>query len=674
MAEKTKKGIFNSPLLSSKVKGAKPKFFPEAVLGYFGGPTLALVANSFLASYFNKYLTDLYGITSWAALFNTLLPVVSVIFVVLGNILVGRLMDKNKMKAGKARPLLLLSLPVSLLALATLFFITPFADEASNGTIQIVSLILIAVGYNLWFAIAYPLYFTPHSALVNLSTRNSKDRSLLATLSNATHLGAMGLCTMVLPFFLGLLFKYQMDITKLPDGYRAVLDLDTGVVQYYVDANGGVIYDVPASLVAWKIFAIGLLVVTLVGVLTEYYFTRERVTEEAFAMQSVNVEQGEQKKKKTITIGEQWKICRRDKFWIFMIIFFFLFQLGGMLKNVSQLYYCTAWFPDNLGNYTTVSGGIYSGLIGLIGAAPTALGMVIALPLSNKIGKAKAILYGALVSTLGGALGFLVPFVPVDARFIITVISFIIKALGSTPAMYLSIALLGDIMDHQEALHGKRTDGLSMTIYGAIMAGMTGVATGILNLALSLSGYTPDHPDVAQNAMLWIFIGAETLCYLGIAIMFIFMNVEKYSKLDHEAIVEDQKALCARNGQEYISPEDRMKAEEEEADRKSEEAFLAELKVKCEKKNLDYEAELAKHNEELEANRVKAEEKAKAAEEKRLAKEKLLADKYAALTDEQKAALEAKKAAREEKDKLLAEEYALLREATKESREAALAE
>ena len=49
-------------------------------------------------------------------------------------------------------------------------------------------------------------------------------------------------------------------------------------------------------------------------------------------------------------------------------------------------------------------------------------------------------------------------------NFVIVTVSFIIKALGSTPAMYLQLALLADVYDHQEALHGFRTDGFSMTI------------------------------------------------------------------------------------------------------------------------------------------------------------------------------------------------------------------
>ena len=641
---KNKKSIFDSPLLSSKIKSAKPKLFPEGVLGYFGGPTLALIANAFLASYLNKYLTDIFGITSWAALFNTLLPVLSVIFVVLGNVVVGKLMDKSKFKAGKARPLILFSLPASLIALIVLFVFTPLAGATSDSGTQVTACILLAVGYNLWFAIAYPLYFTPHSALVNLSTRSGKDRSLLATLSNACNLASIGLCTMIIPFFLGFLFKYDGDV---------------------IDAS--------ASYNAFKIFAIILVAITAVGVIIEYFFTRERVTEEAFAL---SVGEGREENKKSITTKEQWKICRKDKFWIIIVIFFFLYQFGGMIKNVSQLYYCTSWFKGDDGLYNTINGGAFSGTLAIVGAIPTALGMVIAWPLSNKIGKGKAILYGAIVSAIGGAIGFLVPVVPASAQFAITIVSFAVKALGSTPAMYLSIALLGDILDHQEALYGKRTDGLSMTVYGAIMAGMTGLATGALNLVLQVSGYDPNHPELVQTAMLWVFIGAETICYVAIALLFIFMRVEKFSKFDQLAISADQKKLCENRGIPYVPADERLAREEAEAEKEAEEARVKELKANCEKKGLSFEEEEAKYQA-AQAEKAKAKaEKEAAKKAKQAAKEKEQADKLAAMSEQEKAALkqkeEAKAAKKAEKEKLVGEEFEELRKQTAADREQAL--
>ncbi|MBQ7184468.1 MAG: MFS transporter [Clostridia bacterium] len=554
----TKKSIFDK--LPSLIKSNNVTLIPEGAIGYLIGPTLALVANSVLSNYFNKYMTDVLNINSWASEFFKWLPVISVIFVVLGNIIVGRLMDRSKSRAGKARPLLLISVPISFIALLILFVISPLATDTINPQGQGLALVCIAIGYNLWFAFAYPMYYTPHAALVSLSTRNSKDRTLLATLSNATMLAAMGLSTMILPFFLSLLFVPQT--TNLPEG--AVL-LESG--EYAL--NGVVLYDAVASYNNWKIFVIALTAITVVGALVEFMFTRERVTEESLDRADTA------EPAKALPIGKQAKICFADKFWIIMMVFFFCYQLGGMTKNVSQLYFCQAMFPNADGVYTIANGGTISGLLAIIGAIPTAIGMVAAPILANKIGKGKAIFCGAILAAVGGLLGLFFP-----TNLVIVYVSFILKALGSTPAMYLSMALLADVLDHQEAVNGARTDGLTMTIYGAIMAGMTGVATGILNIVLSNVGYAADNisSPAIRAAMPWVFIGVETFCYAAIFLLFIFMAVEKFGKYDHEAIVADQKAAAKAEGREYVSPEEKVRREE------GEEAYQAELKKQADLK------------------------------------------------------------------------------------------
>ena len=547
--------------LPSLIKKSNVTLIPEGAIGYLIGPTLALLANSVLANYFNKYMTDVLNINSWASEFFKWLPVISVIFVVVGNIIVGRLMDHSKSRAGKARPLLLISVPISFLALLILFVISPLATDTINPQGQGLALVCIAIGYNLWFAIAYPMYYTPHAALVNLSTRNSKDRTLLATLSNATALAAMGLSTMILPFFLNLLFVYKT--TDLPAGAVAVNGGE------YFTLDGVALYDAVASYNHWKIFVIALTAITVIGALVEFMFTRERVTEESMN-QGVDAAPA-----KALPIGQQAKICFADKFWIIMMVFFFCYQLGGMAKNVSQLYFCTAMFKDASGNYTIANGGSISGLLAIIGAIPTAIGMVAAPILAGKIGKGKAIFCGAVLATVGGALGLVAP-----SNLVIVYVPFILKALGSTPAMYLSMALLADVLDHQEAVNGARTDGLTMTIYGAIMAGMTGVATGILNIVLANVDYSATNisSDAIRGAMPWVFIGVETFCYLIIFLFFIFMGVEKFGKFDHEAIVADQKAAAAAEGRAYISALDKVRLDE------GEEAYQAELKKQADAK------------------------------------------------------------------------------------------
>ena len=504
--------IFDGSIFRARVDKEKVKIFPEGGLGYLIGPILALVSNSFISAYLQKYYTDVLGLSKWAPLFLILLQVLSVVLIVAGNILVGKLMNKLNTKAGKARPLLLISVPLIILAFFVMFFFTPFPKEAGGEGNGIVTLIMVALGYNLYFAVGYPFYYTSHAALVGLSTRDSKARGLLATLSNGAVLGAMGACTMILPFFIGEIFN---EPSKAYDTLKWV--------------------------------ALVLVAVTLIGTILEFIFTRERITEEQQEIQNSQTEEV-----KTVKTAEQWKICSKDKFWWIMILFFLLYQLGGMLKNCSQLYYCNSIWGGKDGDVisTTVKavndlGGAKSGLLAIIGAVPTALGMVVVWPLSNKLGKGRLILFGAILAVAGGVLGLFA-----GDNFILAVVAFVLKALGGAPAMYISLALLADVSDHQEAKYGIRCDGLSMAIYGAIMVGMTGIANAIISGVLSATGYDPTlaNPleavasmtsDKVQTAMTWIFFGGEAICFAVIALMFIFMNVEKHSK-------EDQEILKAR--------------------------------------------------------------------------------------------------------------------------------
>ena len=641
----TKKSFFDNPILRTKIKSANAKIFPEGLVGFFLGPTLALISNSVLSSYLNTYFTNVLNLNNWASTFFTILPVISVIFVVAGNILIGRLMDHVKTRAGKARPILLLAMPLCIIALLVLFVFMPFVDGSEETqNMQMLALILIAIGYNLWFAIAYPFYFTPHSALVNLSTRNSTHRSLLATISNATTLAAMGLCSMILPFFLGLLFRYA-DATYITETLGLVIGEDaieaaSGGYFTYAD-TGAIIYDQPASYNAWKVFVIALIIVNTVGIILEYMFTRERITEETMA----KGEAAEAEKKKSIPVSQQLKACFKDKYWWIMIGLFFFYQLGGMLKNTSQLYFCQAMFPDANGVYSTTTGGQFQGTLSIIGAIPTALGMVIAWPIANKIGKSKAIVGGCVIAIIGGIIGMIAP-----ANFALVVTSFVIKALGSTPAMYLSLALLADVLDHQEAMNGFRTDGFTMTIYGAIMAGMTGIATGILNGVIGACGYDASSGIVSnealRTAMPWIFIGGETICYGVILIITLFLSVEKFGKFDHKAIVIDQRALAVAEGRTYEPPAVVLAREEAEANAAAEEQRKAELKALCEKKGLDYEAEEAKYEEAQAAKKAAADAKKAAAEAKKAEKEAAAKAAYDALSAEEKAKIDEAKAAK----------------------------
>lgn len=534
MAEnKSGKGFLNAKFFSSAIKSSEAKLFPEGLLGYLLGPIMALISNAIINTYLLRYYTDVMGLGSegWAgsAAFLVLLQVLSAVVIVAGNMVVGKLMDKVKSKNGKARPLLMASIPLITLALFILFF-APFPWEVKgelagvkilklDETAAMWSMIVMALGYNAYYAICYPFYYTSHSALVNLSTRDSGKRGLLATLSNGAVVASAGLAGMVMPFFLNLLFVPE---TMAKDG-----GVPVPYVESVFDAADGwkiATYDKVASYDNWKIFLIALVVTLILGAVLEFYFTRERITEEEFARGDV-----EQKEAvKVVPMKDQIAVCMKDKYWWMIMVFFFLYQLGGMMKNNSATYFSVAWSGTS----------DLAGVISMVGAIPTAVGMVVVGFFTAKFSKAATIKWGAVIAAAMGALSIiLLNVLPASAVAPVSIAGFVLKAIGTVPAMYVSLALLSDILDHQEAKYGFRTDGFSMAVYGAIMIAMTGIANGIIAGLVAAAGYSTNaSSDAMMQVTNWIFFGGETIAYAIIAVIFFFMNVEKFSKEDHEKI------------------------------------------------------------------------------------------------------------------------------------------
>lgn len=618
MSSKTaKKSFFNNPLLSSKIKSRSVKLFPEVALGYLVGPMFALISNGIVNTYLFQYYDKVLGLKSSALLFETLLPIISSIVIIIGNLLIGKLINRKPTAAGKARPLILLGLPILAIALLLLFIVPMNYDAAGNPQApSIWSLLMITIGYNLYYALAYPFYFTPHSALVNLSTRDGSARSLLATASNGAVLAAAGLSGMVGPILVDLIGLLPREAG---DGKDAVTAME---------ANS-----------KWTILMIIMIVLLVIGCLFEYYFTRERITEESFAIQ-VNEDVKTAKEEKKTSMLEQVKICVHDKYWWLIILFFFFYQFGGQLKNSDASWYAQAF--SNNGSDISLAG-----YISIAGSIPTALGMVVIWPLANRFGKSNCIKVGAIFAFLMGIAGFVVllPNISSNAGLVSTVsiVTFCLKALGTVPAMYISMALMSDVLDHQEALYGKRTDGFTMAVYGSIIVGLTGIANGIIVGLNGINGFSY-RDSVANNRVLntALFSGAEGVCYLIIFFMFLFMNVEKFSKLDQKTILVNRKNAILAEGGVWIDPEEKNKQEEKASMEASEEARIVELKEKCAKKGLDFVTEESKYQ----AMKAKkdAEKEAKA-NAKKMALEKKEAEKKAkfeALSDEEKAALKTK--------------------------------
>lgn len=466
--------FWQKPLTRSAVRTEEVRL-PEMLLGYLIGPFGALLSSGIFTSMLQNYFTDVLKLD---LAFLTTLQLVSTILIVAANLIVGQMIERTKALAGKARPWILLS-ALTLSVASVLMFIVPFEGAAK--------LVWIAIAYNLYYAVAYPIYNTANSTLIAVSTRDSQKRSVLASFANMATLGVMGVGSMVFPMLVSFVLK--------------------------------------ESIGAWFIAMLAVAVFTGLTAFLQYKFTRERVTEELMGRS--------QEKNQSISIGRQLKAVASEKLWWLIVIFYMIFQWSGAIKNGSMTYFCK-WVLDNTFFGSADAWGASQSLLAILGAIPMAIAAAFVVPLANKFGKRMVTFVGLVLGAAGGVVAGLG-----NGSIIPVAIGVALKCLGSAPACYLILAMLADVIDHIEYKHGIRTDGLTMSIYSSLMVAATPVCNAIFSAILGVSGYDQT-ADVALGAAAQAagvraaisvsYIWIETIAYAACAVMILFFTVERELK------------------------------------------------------------------------------------------------------------------------------------------------
>lgn len=367
---------------------------------------------------------------------------------------------------------------------------------------------------------------------------------------------------------------------------------------------------------------------------------------------------------------------------VFLLVYCLVNTAGATLKNMALVYYC---------NYVlgTYSDGITQMLINVIGGIPMGIGIFAVWPLAKKFGKKNVTVVGCLLIALGSAVCGMAP-----TNMVIVLVGQFIKNIGGLAGSYVFMSLFSDSFDHLEWKTGFRSDSLAMSIYSTIGVVLVGVGLSVLNACLNASGYIPPintgsieevqnilaqngwlsqldiekykeaidgtftvgivQPDSTVNVISFLFVGLEVFTSLISALLLAFVGVEKTLERKQRVIRERQKKACEASGKVWVEPEILMEQDQKRADEEAEAVFRRELAERCQKKGLDYEAELHKHTEAL---RLKAEKTAaaerkaaeKADQKARRGQEKAAA-KLAKLTAEQRAKREACERERKARD------------------------
>lgn len=485
---KKQTGFWNTPLTDSLVKSPDVKL-PEMLIGYFIGPFGALLSSGIFTSFLNKYFTDVLKLDTG---FLSVLQLVSTLLIVAANLIVGQLIERTRVLAGKARPWVLLS-ALTLSVSSVLMFIVPFEGTAK--------MVWIAIAYNLYYAVAYPIYNTANSTLIPVSTRNSQQRGALASFTNVAGLGVMGVGSMIFPVLVSNVMK--------EDQHR------------------------------WFLVMLGVAIFSALTIYLQFKFTRERVTEELLGEGSGAA------RVKTASMGEQLKAVTSEKWWWLILLFYLAFQCSGAMKNGSMSYFCQ-WV---IGAAGTIDWGMAQTILAVLGAIPMAVAAAVVVPLANKLSKRVVVMTGMLVGVAGGIIAGLG-----GGQIVPVAIGVALKCLGSAPAAYLILAMLADVIDHIEFKSGIRTDGLTMSIYSSVMVAATPICNAVFMAMLGGSGYVAPSKDAAaaaamtQSAAVQSTIGIsyiwiETVAYAICAALMLLWTVERDLPAEQETIAQ-RKRQC----------------------------------------------------------------------------------------------------------------------------------
>ena len=546
--------FFDSRITSPNVT-AKEKW-----IGFLIGPTGALLVNAILGGGFlNIFYTDVIGIGNlWKGMFLAIFPVIAKILDAITNFIMGWIIERTHTKQGKARPYILLAailLPIS----GILLYTVPNADQKIQAA-------WIMITYNLFFSIAYTIYNMSHSLMVPLSTRNTTQRGAVAVFNQVAAIMVTGIIAALL-----------VPMLLLPM--------------------------IGTSKAMWITAMSTVSILSMPLVLLEYYYTRERVTEELGA-----------EEEKKVPYAKTVKAVFTDKLTVLILLYFFLSTLSNTLKINSTIYYC---------NYVlgTYADGITQTLINVIGGIPMGIGIFAVWPLAKRIGKRNIVVLGCLIVALGSAICCAFP-----TNMPGMLAGQFVKNLGSLPAAYVFMALFADVLDHLEWKNGFRCDGMAMSVYSTIGVVLGGVSLGLLNLIISSTGYVKPYTAttetlntvvsqiaaagqtmqlpvealkptldgvytiaVNQNAatnqaLLFLFVGLDVIVGVLCAAILMLINVEK-------TVGFKQQVIRQRMGKtEEVVDEDAKKAAERLQKKLS--AMTPERKAAFEEKQKEKEAKL----------------------------------------------------------------------------------
>ena len=535
----------------------------ELFLGYVAGPFGAMLLQSIVNSYFNQYLTDVLGFTSnmgmWIAGFMVMFPLLSKILDAVTNVLMAKVLDNTTCRQGKLRPWLILSLPIMVVSLMMLFWI-PFSNP-------VVMAVWIVIAYNLFYSVGYTMWYMSYELSAALSTRNFQQRKNNSMGGQITKNIGTGIISILFPTILTAISGM---VGNTRDGYLVCMAVMCCIA-------------VPLTFV-------------------QYFFTRERITEERRNQYGVVDQPQGRTLVKEATFLEQFKACIKDKYWIMLIVMILVYQVLNAMRSVAQVYY-SGWVVQGnaYGEYAAIQAKFT-----MISMAPMGPGLILLLPLFKKFGRTKVIIVGSLFAAIGAFAAFM-SMGKTGAIYGGTAF----YSIGAMALIYSMLTFVGDSIDHVEYSQGVRVEGLTAAVVGFAEMFSKGIGQALFNLGLIVTKYAqPEvvgsfindkgdeilrYADQTQAATSWInfsYQGANMLTGVLFFILFaFFFKIERDMPTVQRTLEEKKRKECEAQGIEYIPQSEMEKRERAKQAQEAEENRIKELRERCARRGLDFDTE-----------------------------------------------------------------------------------
>lgn len=540
-------GLFDKPFMDSKAT-TNSVSTKEWVLGHLIGPLGLIFVVNTIAALVEKFFTQqtgaMYGVENVEMIrqmggwYEIIMTVAKVLAVGIG-LLNGWLIQHTKSRQGRMRPWFLIFGFVSII-IGGLIFLFP-GNRLGEGYWYYFFFLLIC-----YHTVGSSYFYLFRDTICSLTTRDPKEKTHIQFIRKMSW-------TLLSGIVIGMVFNMV-------------------VLPMWLEKN---INGYPILMVTMSLIAIPLL-------LLEYFYTRERISEDV-ALES------DKENEKKIPLKDQMKALLSNKYFVILIIIATVSGIVDNFKGGNVQYFYIKYMLGGAENpfmYT-----IYQVVTG----TPLGIGAFLIYPLARKVGIKNLTIGGYAMVLVGSIMGWLFP-----DQMIPALVGGFLRNIGWLPNAYIFATLMCFAYDSVEHKSHMRLEGMmGVAVITAIQALIYAPFAGGFESTILRMGFVDVEGIIPSlevtNFMTSAFYLFDAFLALVVVVLLPFVDVEKQLPEINAELLRRKKEAVLAKGEEWIEPEELERREQEKADKIREENRIADLKAHCEKRGLNFDTENEKY-------------------------------------------------------------------------------